>query len=225
MTGGRPQSFKSSRLLAVLMAIGWQPAAAQDPIEASGPYLHRAAAAVFPIQVGEFRRSQIHRYDGAGRDVSAAYNLATPKGRLLITVYIYPAAAAARGNRTERCAREFESAKDAILKQHGGAELVEEGPALDLPGADKARRHRATYRVDMSFDRQVQPVRSGVHLYCHVGRDWFVKYRITAPIAVDAPGAVETFIRTGPWPGRNSSETVARLEPRRGRGTPLGAQR
>jgi hypothetical protein len=77
----------------------------------------------------------------------------------------------------------------------------------------------------MAFDREVQAVRSEAHLYCYVGGDWFVKYRVSAPVAVTAPGAVEAFIRTGPWPGRSSPEIHARLDPRAPRGTPLPTQR
>lgn len=136
-----------------------------------------------------------------------------------------PAAAAARGERSGQCDREFESVKSAIRKQHGADAPAEEGGALDLPGTDKSRRHRAAFRVSMNFDGEIQAVRSEAHLYCYVGGNWFVKYRITAPIAVTAPGAVDTFLRTGPWPGRGSARNVARLDPGRKRGTPLPAQR
>lgn len=203
-----------------LAALGWQPLAAQTPIEIPGPYLHREADAVFPVRVGEFRRSDILRYDEEGRDVSASYNLRTPQGRLLVTVYIYPAAPAAAEARTEQCEREFESAKGAIEKQHGGRP-IEEGPALAVPGTDGERRHRAGYRLSMPFDGKVQAVRSEVHLYCDVGGDWFVKYRVSAPASASAPEAVEAFIRTGPWPGRSSPETIAALGPDRGEEPPF----
>lgn len=212
-------------ILLGLAAIGFQPAAAQDTVESSGPYLHRAAGAVFPVQIGDFRRAQLLRYDEGGRDVSASYNLATPQGRLLITVYIYPAAAAARGKRTKLCEQEFESATEAIRKQHGPGASIEEGRPHDAPGTHKGLMHRAAYRVDMNFDGDVQPVRTEAHLYCYVGGDWFVKYRVSAPIAVTAPVAVGAFIRSGPWPGRGSAETLARLEAGREGGTPLPAQR
>jgi len=211
----------------VLMAsaiAGWQPAEAQGKVEAKGPYVHDETGAVFPLRVGEFRRSDVYRYDRQGRDVSAGYDLATPEGRLVVTVYIYPANAAPPGARTEQCDREFDSVKAAIREQHRSSP-TEEGPALAIPGTEPARRHRAAYRLSVKFDGAVQAVRSEAHLYCYVGGDWFVKYRVTAPVAVSAPGAVETFIRTGPWPDRVSPETIAALvlEPRRG--TPHPTQR
>ncbi|HYG47330.1 MAG TPA: hypothetical protein VD846_05240 [Allosphingosinicella sp.] len=204
-------------------AAALQPASAQKSVEASGPYRHSAAAADFPVRVGEFRRADVYEYDDKGRDVSASYNLVTPEGRMLITVYIYPAAA--EGDRTEQCSREFGNVKGAIQEQHGVAAPAEEGPAIAVPGTNRDRGRRAVYRLNLRFDGEVRAVRSEAHLYCHVGGDWFVKYRVSAPVAVTAPGAVETFIRTGPWPGRSSAEAVARLEPRRGRGTPLPTQR
>lgn len=208
-----------------LAAIGWQPAAAQNMVETTGPYIHGPAGAVFPVRVGEFRRASIHRYDEEGRNVSAGYNLATPQGRLLVTVYVYPAAAAARGKRTRLCAQEFGYATEAIRNQYGPGAPAEGGRAFEVAGTEKALRHRAAYRVSMNFDGEVQPVRTEAHLYCYVAGGWFVKYRVSAPVAVTAPGAVEAFIRTGPWPGRGSAETIAGLDPRRGRGTPLPAQR
>ena len=87
-----------------MATVGWQAAAAQNEVETRGPYVHREAGAVFPVRVGEFRRSELYSYDRDGRDVSASYNLATPEGRLLITVYIYPAATALRGRADGACA-------------------------------------------------------------------------------------------------------------------------
>lgn len=222
----KPVLHAGHRLILLgLAAIGFQPADAQDPIESSGPYLHRAAGAVFPVQIGDFRRAQILRYDEGGRDISASYNLATPQGRLLITVYIYPAAEAARGKRTKLCEQGFESATEAIRKQYGSGASIEEGRPHEAPGTHKRLRHRATYRVDMKFDGELRPVRTEAHLYCYVGGDWFVKCRVSAPMAVTAPVAVGAFIRSGPWPGPGSAETVARAGAGREGGTPPRAQR
>ena len=216
---------KHGLLLLALAAIGWQPAAAQKKVEARGPFLHREAAAVFPVRVGEFRRSDIFRYDEGGRDISASYDLATPEGRLLVTVYIYPAPAAVASERAERCEREFESVKGAIGEHPGGSSPIAEGPALALPGTVEGQRHRAAYRLSITFGGKAQAIRSEAYLYCYVGGDWFVKYRVSAPVAVAAPGAVETFIRTGPWPGRASSETIARIDQGRRGGTPHPTRR
>lgn len=212
-------------VLLTLAVAGWQPAAAQYRVETRGPYVHREAQAVFPLRVGDFRRSEVLRYDEDGRDVSASYNLAAPEGRLLITVYIYPAAAAPAGERAGKCEREFQTAKGAIRNKFGAVPPLEEGAALAVPGTRRELSHRAAYRLTLPFDSKMQPVRSEAHLYCYVGGDWFVKYRVSAPLSVTAHQAVEAFIRTGPWPGRSSPETIAALDPPSRRGTPHPTQR
>jgi hypothetical protein len=196
-------------LLALALALGSQPAAAQREVVTDGPYLHGPAHTVYPLQVGEFRRSDIYQYDRDGADVSASYNLMTPEGRLLITVYIYPAAPAAQAARPARCDEEFGVVERAISSQHGDVVPTERGAALEAPGVEPNLGHRSVYRFSGPFDDHVQPIRSEVHLYCYVGGDWLVKYRVSAPAAMETRGAVERFIRTGPWPGRSSAESIA----------------
>ena len=53
----------------------------------------RRRHAHFPEQVGEFRRGRVIQYDAAGANLSASYELVRPEGRMLLTVYVYPAAA------------------------------------------------------------------------------------------------------------------------------------
>ena len=192
-------------LLLALATLAWQPVAAQREVAAEGAYVHGPARAVFPPQVGEFRRSTIYRYDEEGKNVSASYNLATPAGRLLITVYIYPAAAAARADRAKLCDEEFGTVNTAISSQHGDAAPVEQGSALPAEGVERSLGHRAVYRFASPFDDRVQEIRSEAHLYCYVGGDWLVKYRVSAPVAVRANKQVKHFIRNGPWPGRSSA--------------------
>jgi hypothetical protein len=207
-------------LLAFFTAILAQPAAAQRQIETGGTYVHGPAHAVYPLRVGDFRRSDIYQYDSAGEDVSASYNLATPEGRLLITVYIYPAPAvssSASGRmeaKVRLCDQEFENVKAAISTQHDQAAPIEQGEALAVPGVKAGLSHRSVYRFRTPFDDRVQEIRSEAHLYCYVGGDWLVKYRVSAPAAVETRTAVETFIRNGPWPGRNAADTVRRAVPR-----------
>lgn len=192
--------------LALVAAVGGTPAAAQREVPADGPYLHGPARALFPLQVGRFRRTTLYQYDREGKDVSASYNLATPAGRLLITVYIYPAAAAAAPEmRSRLCEEEFGTVSTAISSQHDNAAPVEQGPALRVKEVAPALGHRSVYRFASPFDDKVQQIRSEAHLYCYVGGDWLVKYRVSAPAAVKTRRPVEAFIRNGPWPGRSST--------------------
>jgi hypothetical protein len=209
-------------LTAVAAAVAAQPAAAQREIVTDGPYLHAAARASYPLRVEGFRRSDIYQYDQEGKDVSAGYELATPKGRLLITIYIYPAAPAAAAARASLCDEEFEAAEAAISSQHGNIAPIERGTAIAASDAEPGLAHRSVYRFSAPFGDRVQELRSEVHLYCYVGGDWLVKYRVSAPVGVETRGPVQRFIRLGPWPGR-SPESIALLV--QGRGTPHRAQR
>jgi hypothetical protein len=197
-------ALRRTRYGFILLALaGLQPAAAQEEVATEGVYIHGPARAAFPPKVGGFRRSKIFRYDSAGEDVSASYNLATPAGRLLITVYIYPAGAAEGSAREDFCDREFAAVNSAISSQHDNVAPIEQGAALPARGIDRKLGHRSVYRFATPFDDKVQEIRSEAHLYCYVGGNWLVKYRVSAPTAVDTRGPVEAFIRDGPWPGRD----------------------
>ncbi len=209
-------------LPALAAALFAQPAAAQREIVTDGPYLHRPAHAVYPVRVGGFLRSDVYQYDWEGKDVSASYNLQTPKGRLLITIYIYPAAPAAPAERKLRCDEEFAAAEAAISSQHGNVAPSERG-AASAPEVGPGLGHRSIYRFSGAFGDRVEELRSEVHLYCYVGGDWLVKYRVSAPVAVDTREPVQRFIRLGPWPGRSAPESIALVMPRGG--TPHRAQR
>jgi hypothetical protein len=190
------------------LAVDLKPAAAQIAIDEPGTYRHRFANAYFPVKVGEFRRADLHRYDDEGRDVSANYNLRTPTGRLLVTVYIYPSPPLSEGSggrasrREALCRQEFEEFRTYLSDQHGGAQPREDGRPIRVPEVNPGLSHRTVFQFDSFFGDRVQPVRAEAHYYCFVQDKWQVKYRITAPVAVDDPDAVEHFIRTGPWPGR-----------------------
>lgn len=189
---------------AAAMPVSAQPQAIDRP----GTYIHQAAGAAFPERVGEFQRRSLHRYDAEGVNVSANYSLERPEGRLHLTVYVYPApphpSAAARA---DICRQEFEASRQIIANQNAGAERIDDGAA---PTARDVAGHRSVYRFATRFDGSEQDVRSEIDLYCHVGGQWQVKYRATSPAALDATQDIETFIRTGPWPGRAADpDTIA----------------
>ena len=206
MIGNSLRRVRLGFLLLVLAAPGWRPAAAQQEIVTDGPYVHGPARAVFATRVGAFHRTRILRYGETGEDVSASYDLATPAGRLLITVYIYPVVRAAVGaDRVTACDEEFADVNTAISSQHDNVAPLERGRALPAQGVDRKLGRRSVYRFATRFDASVQEIRSEAHLYCYVGGDWMVKYRISAPVAVKADKQVRRFIRNGPWPGRSSA--------------------
>jgi len=174
--------------------------AAQERIETPGPFIHERAGTAFPEQVGEFRRTNVYRYDEAGENVSASYSLRGADGRLHLTVYVYPSPRIPDEASAETCRREYEEARAIIARQNDGAERIEDGAA---PAVEGASGRRSVYRYTTLFDGREQPVRSEIDLYCRVGDEWQVKYRATSPAAFDAGAEIERFIRTGPWPGRS----------------------
>ena len=193
------RSFVLATLFAAMLAPS---AAAQQRIDTPGTYVHEAAGAAFPERVGEFRRTNVHRYDQAGENISSSYSLTRPDGRLHLTVYVYPSPRVPTAEaRIEICRQEFEQSRAIIASQNKDAERVEDGAA---PAAQGMSGHRSVYLFTTLYDGEDQQVRSEIDLYCHVGGQWQVKYRATFPAAYDATADIETFIRTGPWPGRSA---------------------
>lgn len=196
-------------LLAALLAA--TPAVAQQRIDRPGPVPHAQARAIFPEQVGAFRRANVVSYRPDGSDISASYNLARDGGRVLITVYIYPAPRIVAGPgggdtaavaRASRCLAEFEGTNQAVARAHGGAQPLESGPAEAPAGVGAGLAHRSVFRLRANFDNRMQDIRSEAWLYCYVGGDWLVKYRASSSEGMDATADIEAFIAQGPWPGR-----------------------
>ena len=199
--------MKATILIAALLIALPAHAAAQQRIDAPGTVAHAAAGTGFPERIGEFRRASVTRFDDSGRDISASYNLVRPEGRLLISVYVYPAsrggpAPAGAAARTSLCQREFDAVRQVIAMQHKDASVVEAGDATAPAGTEPQLSHRSVFRFRTAFDDGIEDVRSEARLYCFVGGDWLVKYRATSPTAVNAAAAIDAFIRAGPWPGR-----------------------
>lgn len=207
------------RIIALLAALlTAAPVAAQQRIDRPGPVAHGQAHAVFPEQVGTFRRANVVSYGANGNDISASYNLVRDGGRLLITIYIYPAARIAAGPsggdaaevaRAARCLAEFQGVNGAVAQAHGGARPLESGPASAPTGVGAGLAHRSVFRLRTNFDDRMQDIRSEARLYCYVGGDWLVKYRASSSEGMDVTADIEAFIAQGPWPGR-----AAAAEPR-----------
>lgn len=200
-------------IAASLLPVFATPAAAQPrDIDRPGTVSHAAAAAHFPERVGDFRRSNVTQYDEAANNVSASYNLVRGGDRLLITVYVYPVAAvqAAPGSartadvaRATLCRQELRMVGQVVENQHPDARRIDEGAAPAVDGVGPGLNLRSVYSFAAPFNGREQQVRSETDLYCYVGGDWLVKYRATSNAGFDAAGAIEQFIRSGPWPGRN----------------------
>ncbi len=206
--------MKPRILFAAALALAPLAALAQQPIEQRGTIAHQAAGTGFAERIGEFQRSNATRFDSEGRNVAASYNWYPPGGRVLVTVYVYPAPPAAEAARRRECRGQFDQAQAAVTMQFKDASVVEQGPAPAMAGAEPALGHRSVLRFRTMFGNAEQDVRSEVRLYCYVGGDWLVKYRITSNAGLDVVAAIEAFVRAGPWPGRAAPEQIVALPPR-----------
>lgn len=201
-------------LLAIAAALlAAQPLSAQQSIEAPGPVAHAAAGTSFAERVGAFRRVNVTRYDSGGRDISANYDLVRSDGRVRASLYIYPVepdgvSLPADATRADICDGEYSSLKQAIERQYKGTALVEEGVAPPVAGVDPRYGHRSIHHFRGDIGGGVEDLRSESRLYCFVGGDWLVKYRISSSAGVDARAEIETFIRTSAWPGRGGPQTI-----------------
>jgi hypothetical protein len=207
-------NWKASVLAAALLAMGAfvpaQTALAQgpQPIEQVGTYFHRDTDTAFPERVGDYQRTTVYRYDAEAKDVSVSYQRIGPEGRLVLTMYVYPSRAVP-GPRESFCRQLFQMTGQVIAMQHSGATRLETGAAPAASGAEPSLSHKSAYAFRTMFDGEERDVRSELYLYCFVGGDWLVKYRMTAPTSVDSADAVAEFIRSGPWPGRRMPDSTA----------------
>ena len=202
-------------IAAAALAFALAPAASAQPrsIERPGTIPHAAANAYFPERVGEFQRSDVVQYDETGDDVSASYNLVRGNDRLLISVYVYPAprigSAPGSGRsadvaRANMCRQQITDVGRVIetQPQYRDARRIEDGSAAAVEGLGPGLNLRTVHSFTGPFSGRDQAVRSETNLYCYVAGRWLVKYRASSNAGFDVRDAIDSFIRSGPWPGR-----------------------
>jgi hypothetical protein len=198
---------------AVALLLAAPLAAQPQDITREGTVAHRAARTGFPETVGNFRRLAVTRYDSAGLDLSANYQLIRPEGQVRATIYIYPAGGAptAPSARAQFCREHFEGVEGSILQTYRNADRIDEaGPAPARGGVDPGLAYRSSFRFPADIGRGAEPLVSEARLYCFVDGDWLVKYRISASAGMDARAAIESFVGLGPWPGQAPGEIALR---------------
>ena len=197
--------------IALLFAAPALAVAQPQDITAPGTVLHPAARAGFPERVGDFERAEVIRFQEG--DYGANYDLARGDDRVRLSIYIYPAPRVSRTQRASACQEVMQGVTEAIFQQHPDAELNELGAAPLVPGTEPGLGLRTVH----SFRFELRPggaedARSESRLYCYVGGDWLVKYRVSsnAGAQLDIGALIDEFIRLGPWPGRGAGSIALR---------------
>jgi hypothetical protein len=193
-------------VLAVAPLADAKPLAQPEFIQVVGPFTHRSGM-VFPPSVGDVPRVSVLRYNDEETDVSAGYNLITPTGRLVATIYIYPAppltsigspASVTASARAKLCQDEFSRRKYEISRVNVGARLVGEQEISFRRGDGNFPGKKAVFEYDASLGGQRQPVHSELYVFCYVGDQWAMEYRFTAPRGIDT-AEISRFMDALPW--------------------------
>ncbi len=197
--------------IALLFAAPAFAVAQPQDISATGTVPHTAARAGFPERVGAFQRGQVFLFQEG--DIGANYDLEQGDDHVRLSIYIYPAPRVSRGQRASACQEVMQSVTGAIFNQYPGAELNEMGAAPPAPGTEPGLGLRTVHSIRLTLrSDEEENVRSESRLYCYVGGDWLVKYRVSsnADSALDIGALIDEFIRIGPWPGRGAGSITMR---------------
>ena len=197
--------------IALLFAAPALAAAQPQDISAPGTIVHAEAHTGFPERVGAFRRAQVVRF-GEG-DIGANYDFERGDDFVRLSVYIYPAPPVAQDRQVATCQAVMQSVTNAIVQQYADAELNEAGAAPVVPGsvAGLGLRMVHSLRITLRGD-EPEAARSESRLYCYVGGNWLVKYRVSsnAGSTLDIGALIDAFVRDGPWPGRGPGAIALR---------------
>jgi len=179
-----------------------------ETISANGPYTQTATGMVFPTSVGAFQRAQITRYDAAGLDMSAGYNLISPQGTIVLTVYVYPSPQISTFSSPANVIQEardtlaldhYAAKKREILRAHPNSSLVRESE-ITLPEGGTIQHGRlAVFTYDQPAGFLMVRSESRLYTFCYVADKWIVEYRITYPLGLDASQSIDDFLQHLPW--------------------------
>ncbi len=168
-------------------------------INITGTYHHPASGMDFPPAVGEFKRTSLVRYEEAGRNVSARYEIDSGVSRIVAVVYVYPAVPVAGSMRDERCASQLDAAGADLGRSHAGLHRVNNGEVtLDQEGGvHRGRRADFEYEEKLSLD--TLPAVAQIYLFCRASDAWQLEYRFTRPRELNAAPIIDDFMHRLPW--------------------------
>lgn len=185
-----------------------RPLSQPETIVAEGAYVHEKSGMTFPLSVGDYRRTEIIRYDEQNLDVSAGYDLYDGRRKVAATVYVYPAPSPLSigalmntvvSGRAILTKKEFEARTREILHAHPGGKLTED-TEMSIPIGGVTRVGRiATFEYEQNFAGQYQMVRSHLCMFDFVGGKWTLKYRITYPKNLETTSEIDAFLQGVPW--------------------------
>ncbi len=198
-----------------------EPSIGPQIVAAPGTFIHAGSGMGFPVAIDEHRRIEVVRYDAAGLDVSAGYNLVGPLGMVVATVYVFPspvvvlyASPATTRVKTDavvllqanRCAQAFDVQKDAVRVAHPAARPIGETEVHSQRYPNAAHARMATFEFEDNFAGQRQALRSELWVFCGVNARWSVKFRFTYPSRLNATAQIAAFMARLP----ESSAAAAR---------------
>ena len=154
---------------------------------------HAPSGMRFPMLVEGFQRDGMARYDDQGDDVSVGYHRLDEQMAMMATVYIYPT------HRYGGMDSQFGEARDAVLRNRKGSELLAEGDMQIFQRGEYRNGRRAHFLVRSPEGDRPLVVS---HLFLFEYGPWFIKYRATFPADQHevCDEALLKFMSALPWP-------------------------
>ena len=175
------------------------PAEPPQVINASGPYRHPASGMEFPTEVGEFKRALLLKYDKAGRNVSARYDIDGAATKITVQIYVYPAKEGSASQRAELCRSQLEAAASDLARTHQDAART----ALDQTTLEQGSRTYPGLHARYEYEERIGPDRlpwaANIYLFCSASDQWQIEYRFAAPRELVMGPIMDDFMRHLPW--------------------------
>jgi hypothetical protein len=162
------------------------------------PYIHRLSGMKFPMNIGNFKRSEVSFYDDTEKNMSVGYLAGSnDSGKTVITVYLYPATDAV-WNKPMNLEQGFEEMVSSINEYFQNK--IENVSKKNI----EIKQNGKTYRGNALFFEIGDPLgnkrlMSRAYLFLH--KNYFIKYRITYPKANHNAVAadIENFVESLQW--------------------------
>lgn len=150
-------------LFALALLFGQLQAQSPKKIRTKGDYVHAPSKAVFPVQLGDYRRDGLYAYDKKKENVGGEYESADK--RTLLSVYVYPAGI----GHNRRIHDEYSELMQELANIYGGIDAISNAVSYQKDG----------YKINgLKSVFKIKGRNESLTLY-ECGRWWF-KMRITS---------------------------------------------